>query len=200
MEAKFKPIDEIEWSFIWQAAAARWRIRRAWTIEAGLINQQMQAQYKAMQKQFGEAPVDEAARQASAFKSLADESRSLDLVARYETRLSREYDRAIRGLDRARAERKRNSPATPIPSCEKAEIESETAAEQPVLPDLPNEPKPPAAAAGVEELPNEPKDVAAEHRPGSLDIDDFDHELLDKLLAHPSVRAVLDPPDRERAA
>jgi hypothetical protein len=100
---KFNPQDDAEKELVMQAASARWRLRRVWQIESSLINIEMAEQREAVQ---GEVEtVNEDVLQASAFKSLVDESRSLSLLTRYEMALSREYDRAIKSLDRARAER-----------------------------------------------------------------------------------------------
>jgi hypothetical protein len=181
-EEKLKPVDQIEHGFVLQAAAARWRLRRAWIIETGLIDMKMDAQQSYMQKTF--TTFDEGTRQAVAFRTLVDETRALDLIGRYEARLSREYERAIRGLDRIRAERTRNPPVA---------LEPEAASESPEPANLPNEPNTAAAETDLENLQNEPNSI--------LTLDEGEtRKLFDKLMANPRVRAVLDAPDIQRAA
>ena len=48
---------------------------------------------------------DEGIRQGDAFRSMADGSKSLPLVIRYEARLERSYKRAIKALEERRATR-----------------------------------------------------------------------------------------------
>jgi hypothetical protein len=68
---------------------------------------------------------DEVTRQAVAFRSLADGTRSLTLLNRYETRISREYDRAIRALDRVLLERAFDSEPDSDPEPPRQEIPNE---------------------------------------------------------------------------
>ncbi|MCX6619843.1 MAG: hypothetical protein NTY38_01935, partial [Acidobacteria bacterium] len=44
--AKFKPADEVEFSFIEQMAVAQWRQQRAWTIETATLNRQLQSPFQ----------------------------------------------------------------------------------------------------------------------------------------------------------
>jgi hypothetical protein len=44
LEERFAPVDEVELGFIEEMAAAYWRMRRGWTIEAELLNQGMHTQ------------------------------------------------------------------------------------------------------------------------------------------------------------
>jgi hypothetical protein len=113
---KFNPQDDAERELVLQAVNARWRLRRVWQLETTLFDLEMDEQRDAMKEKFSR--FDEGTRQAVAFKSLGDGG-SIMLLSRYESRLTREYEKAIRALDRARAER-----PSPGPS------------------DLPNEPKP----------------------------------------------------------
>jgi hypothetical protein len=196
-EEKLKPVDQIEHGFVLQAAAARWRLRRAWIIETGLIDMKMDAQQSYMQKTF--TTFDEGTRQAVAFRTLVDETRALDLIGRYEARLSREYERAIRGLDRIRAERNPNAPATPVSSSGNPKIESDAASDSAGSPKLPNEPNEAPSEADFKKLQNEPKH-SAESDTGVLTVDPRHAGIIDTLLAHPSVRAVLDPPEKIKAA
>jgi hypothetical protein len=68
---------------------------------------------------------DEGIRLAVAFKKMTAD-RTLDMVGRYQDRLNREYERAIRGLDRVRAERKaRETAAAALPAEEIRQNEPE---------------------------------------------------------------------------
>jgi hypothetical protein len=121
---KFRPEDAVEHEIVLQAAAARWRLRRIWQLETALFDAEMDNQAEQLTRQY--VSFDEGTRQARAFAAMADNSGSLSLLNRYERSISREYERAMRALDRARAERKY-----------RAEMEAQNVA-------------PPAVAAGAE--------------------------------------------------
>ena len=144
---KFQPQDDVESELVLQAACARWRLRRVWQLETSLFDLEMDTQREMIAKTFERC--DEGIRQAIAFKSMADDSRSFDLVRRYEAQLTREYDRAIKALDRARAER------TEQPSCGPGSVETGSEDSE-----VRNEPKPPVPLAGGD-LQNEPEPAAA---------------------------------------
>jgi hypothetical protein len=87
-------------------AVARWRQMRIWGIEKANMEHQMRAQAEAPGASEDDPADDEAAesnagedaatRCALAFRTLSDESRSLDLINRYESRYDRQYLRAHR--------------------------------------------------------------------------------------------------------
>ena len=110
---KFQPQDDAERELVLQAAAARWRLRRIWQLETTLFDLKMDEQRDLMHETFEQ--FDEHTRQAVAFRSLADDSRSFTLLSRYETRLSPEYDRAVRALVRLRVERQNEPEPDPEP-------------------------------------------------------------------------------------
>ena len=145
---KFQPQDDVERELILQAVFARWRLRRIWQLETSLFDIQMDRQRGQIEKTF--ATYDEGTRQAVAFESLVNEKNSFTALSRYETRISREYDRAIRALYLARAERS-NPPQQIFPS-EPGEQS------QPVLPDEP-------AALPHQILPNEPGETPGASEP-----------------------------------
>ena len=120
---KFQPQDDAERELVLQAAAARWRLRRIWQLETTLFDLKMDEQRDLMQETFER--FDEHTRQAVAFRSLADDTRSFSLLGRYETRLSREYERAIRALDRLREERKNQPEPEPDPEPPKRKFPNE---------------------------------------------------------------------------
>jgi len=145
LEAEFNeewdPQGPTETVLVEQMILCQWRLRRIWAAETAGIDMQMDEDAAELAEAYGE--FDEACRTAAAFKHLADGSNFLNLLQRYDTSLSRQFDRALvrlRELQRDRA---------PEP--------------QPLQPDttnLQNEPKP----VGREEanLQNEPKLAEAE--------------------------------------
>jgi len=43
-EARFQPIDEVEWGFVEEMIAANWRLRRCWAIENRMLDNEIGAQ------------------------------------------------------------------------------------------------------------------------------------------------------------
>jgi hypothetical protein len=139
--------------------ACRWRTRRMWTIETGLLNAEILAQAAKT------CAPDPSIHLATAFRALADDSRSLALASRYEARLQRLYDRAYKTLRELQQARKSEPPQEPhtikvmwVDSQE--ELDRRAAANQPAPePELPNEPEiptePRASASGP--IASEPK-------------------------------------------
>jgi hypothetical protein len=89
----WKPATPMQLRAVEEIAGAKWRLRRLRFIETGLFDHEMDAQAEDLAATYDEA--DESIRQALAFKSLADNSRSLALLSRYETRLQRGYLQAV---------------------------------------------------------------------------------------------------------
>ena len=154
LEAEFNeewdPRGPTETVLVEQLILCQWRLRRIWAAETAGIDMQMDEDAQELENTYGQ--FDEACRTAAAFKHLADGSKFLDLMQRYDRSLSRQFDRAIGRLRELQRDRRPNP--------------------QPLQPDtanLPNEPKPAARAAaklrnelesaGAEEvkLQNEPK-------------------------------------------
>lgn len=110
--ATYNPETLAEVDLVEQMVAARWRLRRLWTIETALLDAEIVRRQPDMEKQFKH--IDPTVELALAFRYLADDSRSLALVSRYESRLSRMHDRAyiaLRELQTARQDQKmRNEP------------------------------------------------------------------------------------------
>src|SRR6266436_6057573 len=95
-----------------RCCSARWRIRRATGIETALIDCEMVTEEPKLKQKF--ATVDTGMVLASAFRSLADESHSMAMLNRYESRLRRMHKQAHAMLLRLRLER-RSEPAPPEP-------------------------------------------------------------------------------------
>jgi hypothetical protein len=110
--AAFKPATPFEHKLIEEIAFAKWRLRRLWTTETALFDIEMEQQSEAFASQFDVA--DEGVRQALAFKSLAENGRTLALLSRYESRLKRDYRNAIKTFE----ERREKAPNEPQPEPE----------------------------------------------------------------------------------
>ena len=87
----YSPATAAEKDLVDQMIAARWRIRRLWTIETALLDSEIL-------RREPEADLDPALELAQAFKSLADDSRALHLISRYESRLYRIHNQAYADL------------------------------------------------------------------------------------------------------
>ena len=154
---KFQPEDSVEHEIILQAAAARWRLRRIWKLETGIFNTQMLRQERRLKDDWH--GVNDEIRQSEAFLGRSD---ALNLLNRYERTISREYQRALKDLDRARAERQYRAETEanndePAPECEAGPqpAAASQAAPQPEIARTQNEPKPPVETAQPQ-LQNQP--------------------------------------------
>jgi len=95
-----QPATPAETDLVEEMVAARWRTRRMWTIETGLLNAEILTQQTKT-----DTP-DPNIHLTLAFRSLTDDSRSLVLANRYEARLQRLYDRAYKTLRELQQARK----------------------------------------------------------------------------------------------
>src|SRR5579859_1779276 len=86
----YQPATPAEATLVAEMVAARWRIRRVWSIEASLVNQEMSRQPSA-----GDNPFY---NMAQAYRTLCDASRSLAHWSSHESRLQRIHDRAWKNL------------------------------------------------------------------------------------------------------
>jgi len=147
-----KPANAAEIDLVEEMVVCRWRTRRMWGIETTL----MEEEYFNQQSQ---SPFDRGPRayQAKAFKSLSDDSRSLALAARYETRMHRIYNQAyaiLRDLQRIRESKPPASPPQP------ADPQPVIDHPQPTTPRAfgPHEPPPDLETAkGTQDPPNPPE-------------------------------------------
>jgi hypothetical protein len=139
---EWAPQGPTESALVDQMIICRWRLVRIWQVETAGLDMQMDEDAGELERNYGE--FDEACRTAAAFKHLADNSKFLDLMQRYERSLSRQFDRALARLRELRRDRLPN----PEPECEPELAQSNTD-------DLQNEIQP----AGPEnaKLQNEPK-------------------------------------------
>jgi hypothetical protein len=99
---EFKPQTPFEESLIENMAAIRWRQIRIWEIEkAGLQFNMTKGHVMVMNAM----DADAGTRKALAFRQLGDDSHTLDLINRYESRYERQYFRAHRFFLEARDRR-----------------------------------------------------------------------------------------------
>jgi hypothetical protein len=91
-----QPVTPPEKELVEQMAIARWRIRRFVGAETVLIDCEMVRNRDKVEKEF--APIESDVHLAMAIRSLADESRCLSLMSRYESRLQRVHDKAYTAL------------------------------------------------------------------------------------------------------
>jgi hypothetical protein len=108
LEAGFKeewdPQGPTETALVEQMIICQWRLKRIWQTEVAAIDMQMDQDAPEIAAGFKQ--IDEPCRGAIAFKHLADDSKFLDLMQRYDRTLSRQFDRALsrlRELQRDRA-------------------------------------------------------------------------------------------------
>src|SRR6266550_2323722 len=111
-DTMYKLVTLEEQDLVAEMISARWRIRRATGVETNLIDCEMVTEEPKLKQKFAE--VDCGMVLASAFRSLADESHSMTLLTRYESRLRRIHKQAHAMLLRLRQERP-SEPAPPEP-------------------------------------------------------------------------------------
>jgi hypothetical protein len=130
-----EPATPAEKDIVEEMVAARWRIRRMWTIETNLFNVEILTQQSKTESQVPGIHL------AMAYRSLADDSRSLALASRYESRLQRLYDRAYKTLRELQQARKSELPAQPHTIIVRWVDQEKKAEPNPTPePELPNEP------------------------------------------------------------
>ena len=99
--AEHAPATATEHLLVHEMTAARWRLNRALAIESALLDNQMDLMMDDVAKTYEYS--DETTRTALAFRRLAEISPSLQILHRYETRLSRQFERCLKRLAELRA-------------------------------------------------------------------------------------------------
>jgi hypothetical protein len=128
-----EPATPAEEDVFEEMAIARWRLRRMRTVELGLLNAEILAQQSTSDSSKPSAHL------ASAFRALADDSRSLALASRYESRLQRLYDRAYKTLRELQQARKSEPPEEPHTITVRW-IDPRKESDEPAEPELRNKP------------------------------------------------------------
>jgi len=147
---RLQPVDNVELRHVEQIASCAFRLERFAGTETALFDLEMDAQTPQIEKEFKK--IDHASRFALAFKSLADNSKALQLYLRYETTISRQYDRALKQLLALRA--KFPIPAETTDNTSEAQVPNEPNDERTTTNDerrasaLPNEPTAPEKCCG----------------------------------------------------
>jgi hypothetical protein len=106
------PATPPEKELVEQMAIARWRIRRFVNAETVLIDCEIVRNRDKVEKEF--ATIDSDVHTAMAIRSLADESRCLSLMSRYEARHQRCHDKAYAAL-RELQQSRTSGPTPPDP-------------------------------------------------------------------------------------
>jgi hypothetical protein len=148
------PATPPEKELVEQMAIARWRIRRFVTAETVLIDCEVLRNRDKVEKEF--ATLGCAVHVAMAIRSLADESRCLSLMSRYESRHQRCHDKAYAALRELQKSRVPQPPATtPTPAALPAKAD-------PTQPEPTPIPHNPSVSEGTpcpaNKMPNEPAD------------------------------------------
>jgi hypothetical protein len=100
--ARYRPEGTVQHELCLEIAWAVWRMRRSRTVETGLLDSEMDIRQPVLSQSFD--TFDEGVRLADGFKSLADNSRSLDLLLRYGGRCRRDLDRSLDALARLQSQ------------------------------------------------------------------------------------------------
>ena len=99
---KFTPQDPVEQDLVDEMVAARWQLRRCHSVETSLLELERAKTLAEARQAFPN--IDPIGAVAYAFQSLADDSKSLELLRRYRTAHARDFQRALDTLLRLRRE------------------------------------------------------------------------------------------------
>jgi hypothetical protein len=108
LESELHPEPGIESIETETMAVAYWRCIRLWRVEKAQFEAEMQ---KLRDATGGKDDASSTMDFARSFRTLADETRSLDVLNRYEARFSRQYLRALASFNSHREGKKRSSEA-----------------------------------------------------------------------------------------
>jgi hypothetical protein len=109
--SEHRPVTPTEHLILEEMAVARWRQQRAWLMETDLLENQMDKMTSDIEKEY--VSIHEATRITLAFRELAEKSPALQLLQRYESRLSRQIERCRKQLLSFRASRADSPIKTP---------------------------------------------------------------------------------------
>ena len=102
--ARLQPTDYVECDLVDEMVISKWLQRRDWSNEAALFDLEMDDQTKKVDKEFPK--IDPASRYALAFRALADRSKAIQLLIRYQAAHQRAYYKALDTLLKLRAQPK----------------------------------------------------------------------------------------------
>jgi hypothetical protein len=126
LHTEYQPETSTELQYIQKAAVALWRQMRTWAVETAGITHEMKLQAESVLHE------NAATRAMLAFRSLAGNSRHLELMSRYEHRFDREHYRALEALDRRRD--RKIAARSQFLKDNKGQIQSDEALQPPVEP------------------------------------------------------------------
>jgi hypothetical protein len=95
------PANVTEELLVEEMAVARWRLQRAWAMESALLDNQMDNMTTEVEKDW--VTMDETTRTTLAFRDLCENSPTLQILQRYESRLSRQFERCLKRLGSLRS-------------------------------------------------------------------------------------------------
>jgi hypothetical protein len=110
----FQPRTAVEAELVQTMAIARWRLRRLTSVETNLYTNRAIERKINLDRELPESTEDQ--RLAWLFKNLSDNSPVLPLLIRYESTLTRTFDRALKQLQKLRNEPKTFPEDTPQPT------------------------------------------------------------------------------------
>ena len=131
--AEHAPAKPTEHLLVEEIAVARWRLQRAWVMETALLENQMDRMMDDLERDY--ETMDEATRLTLAFRDLAEKSPTLQVLQRYESRLSRQLERCLKRLTALRSPKETpdllNGPTEPNPTNEHFEKAAQPAESAP---------------------------------------------------------------------
>ena len=92
----YKPANPAQENLVNEMVSARWRIRRIRIVETALLDMEVTRSLPEIKRQYTEP--DSGIHMAEAHRVLMEESRTLSLISRYESRLFRMHERSYRTL------------------------------------------------------------------------------------------------------
>jgi hypothetical protein len=136
----FKPTNTAQTELVNELASIRWRQRRFLQIETALLDTAMDDMESELQQ--SGAPFDEPTRLARAFQRLADSGNGLELLRRYASTLTRQWDRTLANLLELQRLQNPNptgdhtaaKPLSPLPSTPPENLHNEPGKSAPVVP------------------------------------------------------------------
>jgi hypothetical protein len=94
--AQYQPVGAVEQDLVQTLATTRWRLRRIPLLEFHILESEIVMSQQDIDKEFSE--IADLGRLAYVFRKLADNSKALALLIRYEASLTRTHDRVFKHL------------------------------------------------------------------------------------------------------
>ncbi len=167
IDGELQPETPVEHALVQKMAVAQWRQFRLWTLEKTAIDHQVRKQAETVGCNEHKATCT-----SLAFRTLADESRSLDLFHRYDSLCDRQYLRAHkRFLELRRGRGDSPAPALSNPKPEVSPVPEAFAPETPGPDDLDSQPVSdpfiPEPRSPDDQAPAEPTNEKQPNEPGN---------------------------------